>query len=202
MKLLMMMCNAWRGGVDSKTSNGRLMALASTEPVWLRLMIPRLGLIQTMDRKYVKVTRNDMVWETLYSVLKYVKKVEMIDIDEKGEPAFYVSYDDWINYVKNFDFLAIVFPTKRDFDYLDALERIGIMVKFVTEHEDIIIVLITECEKLVKAEYIAFVYGMFNALSERREILPTCVCYSKEEMHRHLEISFSFSEKYLGKWYE
>jgi len=140
--------------------------------------------------------------ERLCSVLKYVKKVEMIDIDEKGEPAFYVSYDDWINYVKNSDLQAIVFPTKHDFDYLDALERIGIMVKSVTENEDTIIVLITECEKLVKAEYIAFVYGIFNAHSERREILPTCVGYSKEEIHRHLEISFSFLEKYLGKWYE
>jgi len=41
------------GGVDSKTSNGRLMALASTglRVAWLMLMILRLELTQTMDLK-------------------------------------------------------------------------------------------------------------------------------------------------------
>jgi len=40
------------------------MALGSTEShaVWLKLMIPHLGLTQAMD---LKVIRNDMVWETL-----------------------------------------------------------------------------------------------------------------------------------------
>ena len=144
----------------------------------------------------------ELTFERLYYVLRYVKKVEKIDIDEKGEPAFYVSYDDWINYVENSDLQAIVFPTKRDFEYLDAMERIGIKIKSVAENEDLIIVLINECEKLIKSEYIAFVYGVFNALSEKREILPTCVGYSDEEMLRHLEDSYNFSEKYLGKWYE
>jgi len=39
------------------------MAFGSTElhEVWLKLMIPHLGLIQAMDRE---ITRNDMVWET------------------------------------------------------------------------------------------------------------------------------------------
>jgi len=55
------------GGADSKTSNGRLMALDSTEPhaVWLKLMIPHLGLTQIMDLKYVEVTRNEVIWGTL-----------------------------------------------------------------------------------------------------------------------------------------
>jgi len=46
MKLLLMMRNAWREELTAKTSNGRLMALASTEPhaVWLKLRIPHLGL--------------------------------------------------------------------------------------------------------------------------------------------------------------
>jgi len=144
----------------------------------------------------------DLVFERLYYVLKYVKRVENIDIDEKGEPAFYVSYDDWINYVKNSDLQAIVFPTKRDFNYLDALEGVGIRVKSVTENEEAITILLDDCEKLMKAEYVVFVYGVFNALSEKREILPTCKGYSDEEMIRHLDISLEFSEKYLGKWYE
>jgi len=59
MKLLMMMRNAWREELTAEASDGRLMALASTEPhvAWLKLMIPHLGLNQTTDRKYVKVTR-------------------------------------------------------------------------------------------------------------------------------------------------
>jgi len=168
-----------------------------------------LNNLESIDRKILSnlpldtfLKKLDLTFERLYYVLKYVRKVENIDIDEKGEPAFYVSYDDWINYVKNSDLQAIVFPTKRDFDYLDALEGVGIRVKSVTENEEAITVLINECEKLIKAEYIAFVYCVFNALSEKREILPTCVGYSDEEMLRHLEDSFNFSEKYLGKWYE
>jgi len=53
MKLLLMMRNAWREELTAKTSNGRLMALASTglHAVWLKLMIPYLGLTQAMDRK-------------------------------------------------------------------------------------------------------------------------------------------------------
>jgi len=151
---------------------------------------------------YEKEVNYDLIRERLYYVLKYVKKVENIDIDEKGEPAFYVSYDDWINYVKNSDLQAIVFPTKRDFEYLDALERIGIKVKSVTENEEVITIIIDDCEKLMKAEYVVFVYGVFNALLEKREILPTCKGYSDEEMIRHLDISLEFSQKYLGKWYE
>jgi len=57
-----MMRNAWREELTA--INGRLMALASTEPMWLKLMIPHLGLTQTTDQKYVKVTRNDVVRET------------------------------------------------------------------------------------------------------------------------------------------
>jgi len=62
-----MIRHAWREELTAKTSNGRLMALVSTEPhaVWLRLMIPHQGLTQTVDRKYGEVTRNDVVWETL-----------------------------------------------------------------------------------------------------------------------------------------
>ena len=151
---------------------------------------------------YKKKVNYDLVFERLYYVLKYVKRVENIDIDERGEPAFYVSYEDWINYVKESDLQAIVFPTKRDFNYLDALERIGIKVKSVAENEEAITIIIDDCEKLMKAEYVVFVYGVFNALSEKREILPTCKGYSDEEMIRHLDISLEFSEKYLGKWYE
>jgi len=58
-----------RGGEElTVNSNGRLMALASTEPhaVWLKLMIPHLGLTQIMDLKYREIIRNDMVWETLF----------------------------------------------------------------------------------------------------------------------------------------
>jgi len=53
-------------GLRYLNSNGSPMALASTEPhaVRLKLMIPHLGLTQTMDRKYQEVSRNDMVWET------------------------------------------------------------------------------------------------------------------------------------------
>ena len=142
--------------------------------------------------------RSSLVFERLYYVLKYVKEIENIDIDEKGEPAFYVSYDDWINYVKYSDLQAIVFPTKRDFNYLDALERIGIKVKSVSENDEAITIVIDDCEKLKKAEYVVFVYGVFNALSEKREILPTCKGYSDDEMIRHLDISLEFSEKYLG----
>jgi len=67
MKLLMMMRNAWREELTAKAQHGSPMALGSTEPhaVWLKLMIPHLGLTQTTDRKYVKVTRNDVIWETL-----------------------------------------------------------------------------------------------------------------------------------------
>jgi len=45
-------------GLRYLSSNGRLMALASTEPhaVWLMLMIPHLGLTQTME---LKVLRNN-----------------------------------------------------------------------------------------------------------------------------------------------
>jgi len=45
-------------GLKYMNSNGRLMALASTEPhaVWLKLMIPHLGLTQTME---LKVLRNN-----------------------------------------------------------------------------------------------------------------------------------------------
>jgi len=146
----------------------------------------------------VFLERSSLVFERLYYVLKYVKGVENIDIDEKGEPAFYVSYDDWVNYVKSSDLQAIVFPTKRDFNYLDALERIGIKVKSVSENKEAITIVIDDCEKLKKAEYVVFVYGVFNALSEKREILPTCKGYSDEEMIRHLDISLEFSEKYLG----
>jgi len=44
------------GGVDRKISNGRLMALASTEPhaVWLMLMISHLGLTLFMELKVLK----------------------------------------------------------------------------------------------------------------------------------------------------
>jgi len=57
MKLPLMMCYAWRGGDGSKTSNGRLIVLASTEPhaVWLMLVISHLGLTQTVN---LKVSRN------------------------------------------------------------------------------------------------------------------------------------------------
>jgi len=67
MKLPLMMRYAWRGELTVKTTNGRPMALASTElhAVWLKLMIPHLGLTQTTDRKYGEVTRNDIAWETL-----------------------------------------------------------------------------------------------------------------------------------------
>ena len=33
MKFLLMICYAWRGELAAKSTNGRLMALASTEPV-------------------------------------------------------------------------------------------------------------------------------------------------------------------------
>jgi len=148
------------------------------------------------------IEKLELTLERFSYVLRYVKKVEKIDVDERGEPAFYVSYEDWINYVKNSDLQAIVFPTKDDFDYLDALERIGIKVKSVTENEDAITILIDDCEKLIKAEYIVSVYSLFNALSRKKEFLPTCIGYSREEMIRHLDTSLEFLGKYLGNWYE
>jgi len=148
------------------------------------------------------IEKLELTFERFSYVLKYVKKVEKIDVDERGEPAFYVSYDDWINYVKNSDLQAIVFPTKRDFDYLDAITRIGIKIKSVSENEDAITTLIDDCEKLIKAEYIVFVYSVFNTLSKKKEFLPTCSGYSKKEMIRHLDTSLEFLGKYLGNWYE
>jgi len=148
------------------------------------------------------IEKLELTLERFSYVLKYVKKVEKIDVDERGEPAFYVSYEDWINYVKNSDLQAIVFPTKDGFDYLDALERIGIKIKSVTENDDALTIVIDDCEKLVKAEYIVFVYSLFNTLSKKKEFLPTCTGYSKEEMIRHLDTSLEFLGKYLGNWYE
>jgi len=148
------------------------------------------------------IEKLELIFERFSYVLKYVKKVEKIDVDERGEPAFYVSYEDWINYVKNSDLQAIVFPTKDDFDYLDALERVGIKIKSVSENDEAITIVIDDCEKLIKAEYIVFVYSLFNTLSRKKEFLPTCIGYSKEEMIRHLDTSLEFLGKYLGNWYE
>ena len=69
MKLSLMMRSTWREELTAEASNGRLMALASTEPhtVWLKPMILRLESTLTVDRKYGEVTRNDMVWETLFT---------------------------------------------------------------------------------------------------------------------------------------
>ena len=148
------------------------------------------------------IEKLELTLERFSYVLRYVKKVEKIDVDERGEPAFYVSYEDWINYVKNSDLQAIVFPTKDDFDYLDALERVGIKIKSVSENDEAITILIDDCEKLTKAEYIVFVYSLFNTLSRKKEFLPTCIGYSREEMIRHLDTSLEFLGKYLGNWYE
>jgi len=148
------------------------------------------------------IEKLELTLERFSYVLRYAKKVEKINVDERGEPAFYVSYEDWINYVKNSDLQAIVFPTKDDFDYLDALERVGIKVKSVTENEDAITILIDDCAKLTKAEYILSVYSLFNALSRKKEFLPTCIGYSKEEFLRHTNTYLDFLDKYLGKWYE
>jgi len=64
MKLLLMIRYVLRKELTAKNPNGSPMALGSTEPheVWLKPMIPHLGLIQTMDRE---ITRNDMAWKTL-----------------------------------------------------------------------------------------------------------------------------------------
>jgi len=50
-------------GLKYLNSNGSPMALGSTEPhaVWLKLMMPHLGLTRIMDRE---VSGNEMVWET------------------------------------------------------------------------------------------------------------------------------------------
>jgi len=148
------------------------------------------------------IEKLELTFERFSYVLKYVKKIEKITIDERGEPAFYVSYDDWINYVKNSDLQAIVFPTKEDFNHLDAIIRIGIKIKSVTENEDAITILIDECAKLIKAEYIVFVYSLFNTLSKKKEFLSTCIGYSNEEFLRHVNTSLDFLDKYLGNWYE
>ena len=52
----MMMRNAWMGRWTNP--NGRLMALGSTEShaVWLKLMIPHLGLTQTVELRVSKNT--------------------------------------------------------------------------------------------------------------------------------------------------
>ena len=61
MMLPLMMRYAWREELIAKTSNGRLMALASTglHAVCLRMMIPHLGLtrsqIKSME-KYLEMT--------------------------------------------------------------------------------------------------------------------------------------------------
>ena len=148
------------------------------------------------------IEKLELTFERFSYVLKYVKKVEKITVDERGEPAFYVSYEDWINYVKNSDLQAIVFPTKRNFDYLDAITRIGIKIKSIAENEDAITIIMDNCVKLMKAEYIVFVYSLFNTLSKKKEFLPTCIGYSKEEFLRHVNTSLEFLEKYLGNWYE
>jgi len=148
------------------------------------------------------IEKLELTLERFSYVMKYVKKVEKIDINERGEPAFYVSYEDWINYVKESDLQAIVFPTKEDFDCLDALTKVGIKVKSVTENEEAITILIDDCAKLIKAEYIVFVYSLSNTLSRKKEFLPTCIGYSEKEMIRHLDTSLEFLGKFLGNWYE
>ncbi|WP_338598674.1 hypothetical protein V6M85_08280 [Sulfolobus tengchongensis] len=120
----------------------------------------------------------------LLQVKSYGINIIEIDVDNEGEPAFYVSYEDWLRYVKESDLQAFVIPTRGNLNIENVLKDLGIYDYKLERNDRGLIVHLTNCNEVDRVEYVAFILPIANGkYSPQDRIIPTCKAPPDYERH-------------------
>ncbi|BDC17380.1 hypothetical protein [Acidianus sp. HS-5] len=114
-----------------------------------------------------------------------------VDYDNEGNPLYFTTYEDWLNYVRNSDLEDIVLPDVKPLDLEKVLRDLKWGYKIETRRNltdvdpEVKIVYLNDCSLVKRVEYIILSMTLINGVG-KEEIIPVYGEFKMEKYKDHL----------------